>query len=462
MSRTLIFVAEFTKSKVKTTPANAPTIDIADMLAPTGSLLVSAGSPTQITNMTGVYIYSYSAADSVLPVALMRTADTTVDLQDVPCLALAYDANGFIKADVEDWKNSTAPAMTGDAYARLGAPSGASVSADIATVASYTDSIESRLPAALTADGNIKADALKLNGSAPNNLASSDVQSAMTSQGYTSTRAGYLDVLNGLIAAIWSYATHLLTAGTNIVLAKGTGVTGFTDLSQADVRTAVGMASANLDAQLAAIPTTSEIDTELSGVHGSGAWGPSGSSGANTVTLTIEDADTSDTLADVLVTVKDSGDTTLIDQKRTANDGTATFSLDDATYKIHVSALPGYQSLAAQTLVVNGNEAATYELTPLAVGAPSAPDLCRVYGYEYLNGNAVEGRKILAYLQGAPQASGTVLLEQVPDQTETDADGYWYLDLVSNKEYKIKVDGAGVNQVFTIPDVVSVNLKDLL
>lgn len=131
MARTIIFVAEFTKSKVKTTPANAPTIDIADMLAPTASLLVSGGSPTQLTNMTGVYIYSYSAADSVLPVGLMRTADSTVDLQDVPCLPLAFDANGFLKADVEDWKGATAPAMTGDAYARLGAPAGASISADI-------------------------------------------------------------------------------------------------------------------------------------------------------------------------------------------------------------------------------------------------------------------------------------------------------------------------------------------
>lgn len=117
MSRTLIFVAEFTKSKVKTTPANSPTIDIADMLAPTGSLLVSGGSPTQLTNLTGVYIYSYSAADAVLPVACMRTADTTVDLQDIPCFPLAFDGNGFVKADVEDWKGSAAAAMTGDAYA---------------------------------------------------------------------------------------------------------------------------------------------------------------------------------------------------------------------------------------------------------------------------------------------------------------------------------------------------------
>lgn len=46
------------------------------------------------------------------------------------------------------------------------------------------------------------------------------------------------------------------TAGT---LAKGTDITGFNDLAAADVRTAVGLASANLDTQLDALPTAAEI-----------------------------------------------------------------------------------------------------------------------------------------------------------------------------------------------------------
>lgn len=53
--------------------------------------------------------------------------------------------------------------------------------------------------------------------------------------------------------AVWSTATRLLTAGTNIVLAKGTGVTGFNDLDAPGVRTAVGLASASLDTQLSGI-----------------------------------------------------------------------------------------------------------------------------------------------------------------------------------------------------------------
>lgn len=61
------------------------------------------------------------------------------------------------------------------------------------------------------------------------------------------------DVGTEIGSAVWASTTRVLTAGTNIVLAKGTGITGFNDLSQANVRTAVGLASANLDTQLGAI-----------------------------------------------------------------------------------------------------------------------------------------------------------------------------------------------------------------
>lgn len=57
---------------------------------------------------------------------------------------------------------------------------------------------------------------------------------------------------------VWSNATRTLSAGTNIQLAKGTGITGFNDLSAGDVRSAIGLASANLDTQLDNLPTAAE------------------------------------------------------------------------------------------------------------------------------------------------------------------------------------------------------------
>lgn len=101
----------------------------------------------------------------------------------------------------------------------------------LATVQSDTDNIQTRLPAALVSgrmDSSIGA------------VASGVIAAA-------SFAANALD-------AVWSTATRLLTAGTNIVLAKGTGVTGFNDLSAAQVNTEADTALADYDA-----PTNAEM-----------------------------------------------------------------------------------------------------------------------------------------------------------------------------------------------------------
>lgn len=54
---------------------------------------------------------------------------------------LTFTVANQVDSNVTNWKGSTAPAMTGDAFARLGAPAGASVSADIAAVNSKTTNL---------------------------------------------------------------------------------------------------------------------------------------------------------------------------------------------------------------------------------------------------------------------------------------------------------------------------------
>ncbi len=66
---------------------------------------------------------------------------------------------------------------------------------------------------------------------------------------YTSGTAGYAvgTNLNATVSSrsthsasdVWAVGTRILTAGTNIVLAKGVGVTGFTDITTAQVNTEV-------------------------------------------------------------------------------------------------------------------------------------------------------------------------------------------------------------------------------
>jgi hypothetical protein len=53
---------------------------------------------------------------------------------------------------------------------------------------------------------------------------------------------------SGAFDAVWSVAARLLTAGTNIVLAKGVGVTGFNDLSAAQVNAEADQALVDYDA----------------------------------------------------------------------------------------------------------------------------------------------------------------------------------------------------------------------
>lgn len=92
-------------------------------------------------------------------------------------------ANGQVDTNVVYWKGSTAPAMTGDAFARLGAPAGASVSADVAAVKTKTDSLT------FTVAGQVDANALAISGStdAADNLERSTLAIAVGTVGSSST-----------------------------------------------------------------------------------------------------------------------------------------------------------------------------------------------------------------------------------------------------------------------------------
>ena len=67
------------------------------------------------------------------------------------------------------------------------------ISAAIAAVQADTDNIQTRIPAALTADGNIKSDALKIGGATPNNLAAGaqmDLVNAPNATAITAIQSG--------------------------------------------------------------------------------------------------------------------------------------------------------------------------------------------------------------------------------------------------------------------------------
>jgi hypothetical protein len=161
---------------------------------------------------------------------------------------------------------NTSVAQTGDNFARLGAPAGASVSADVAAVKVDTAAIlvdtgttlDARIPAALVSGrmdssvGAMAANVMTAAAAAPDLTTelqsglstltaaqvNTEVDTALSDVGVTTTVTGRID------AAISS---------------RGTG----TALDAAGVRSAVGLASANLDTQLGDVPTNSELTTAL-------------------------------------------------------------------------------------------------------------------------------------------------------------------------------------------------------
>lgn len=163
---------------------------------------------------------------SLVPANVTQLGGVAQSLTDLKDFAdEGYDpatnkVQGVVLTDTVTTYTGNTP-QTGDAFARLGAPAGASVSADVAAVKSQTAAIEtdtqdiqSRLPAALV--------------------------------------SGRID------ASVGAMANDTVTSAALAPSAVTEIQTGLSTLDAAGVRTAIGMTSANLDTQLAAIPTATE------------------------------------------------------------------------------------------------------------------------------------------------------------------------------------------------------------
>lgn len=139
--------------------------------------------------------------------------------------------------------------QTGDAFARLGAPAGASVSADLLAIDNFVDDLESRIgtPSNLGSGATLAANLV-------------DIEAQTDDIGVAG--AGLTNI--GTIATVTTL-TNLPTIPANWLTAAGLATdavteiqSGLSTLTQANIRTAVGLASANLDTQLDALPTAAE------------------------------------------------------------------------------------------------------------------------------------------------------------------------------------------------------------
>jgi len=229
---------------------------------------------------------------------------------------LTFTVANQADVNVVDWKGSAAPAMTGDAFARLGAPVGASISADLAAVKAVDDAVKAKtdnLPASPAATGSAmtltaaydaaktaatqtSVDDLPTNAELTSGLAGADdaTLAAIAALNNISTASIRTELATELGRIDVASSTRLATSGytapdnADILLIKaktdnlpgdpadasdiaaafaavGSALASLNNLSPAGVRAALGMASANLDTQIGAlsIPTAEAIADEV-------------------------------------------------------------------------------------------------------------------------------------------------------------------------------------------------------
>lgn len=277
----------------------ATAITLATLAAVTSAYSSGGFKEIDATNAPGWYRFD-------IPDAVIANAERFVSIHFKGATNMAPLP---LEIALESWDNQTAISPTGDTFTRLGAPAGASTAADIASVKTDTGTtIPGRLPAALAADGSIKASIQSFLGTAFTegaagriaaafkqffNIASPaatmdhgilvDTATTLTnappdSAGVTTllTKFGgitllkhWLGMLAGKQAADATALTEIRAAGAGsgtfdpttdseeALRDRGDAAwitaTGFSTLDAAGIRTAIGLATASLDTQLAAL-----------------------------------------------------------------------------------------------------------------------------------------------------------------------------------------------------------------
>jgi hypothetical protein len=241
------------------------------------------------------------------------------------------------------------------------------------------------------------------------------------------TQTGTYDAGNEVAQAVWEYATRTITAG---------------GLDAAGVRAAVGLASANLDSQLAPLST---------------------GGGARTVTITVTLGGLP--LEGATVRLSKGGESFT---GSTNGSGQVVFNVDDGTWTVAITASGA--SFAGASLVVDGNEAATYAMVANTVPPATNPNTCRVQLIASRN-VAAEKVRVLILSEGQSGRSGNNAFLNRAFDGETDANGQLLVDLpwsstpgVGRYRFKLFDLSTGTllhDRTCTVPNLSSAEYDDL-
>jgi hypothetical protein len=222
-------------------------------------------------------------------------------------------------------------------------------------------------------------------------------------------------------SSVQSMAPNVLTAAA----LAGDAVTEI----QSGLATTVAVAAAFTEIKgagwSAGTDTLEEIADAIAGIS-SGTGG-----GARTVTITVNDG--TNPLQNAKVRVTQGAESYL---GTTNASGVVTFNLDDATWTVAITK-PGY-TYAGTTLVVDGNESATYSMTAVTI-TPSSGSLVTGYWVCYSELGVVEsGVSITMQATKVPADTGFALDSAIRTSTSGSDGVAQFTNLIPGATYRVK------------------------
>lgn len=374
------------------------------------SLTPTTGLGNQTANITG------NLSGSVGSVASFGTL--VADIVSAVWLAASRTLTGF-GFTVDTNANSTETAIKAKTDNLPSDP------ADQSLIVAATDAIMTRIGNAgenLTALGDARLDNLD-----------ATVSSRLATVAYVAPDNTSIAAIKGVTDQCRFTVPHQIDANA---------VTGGGAIDPADIRSAIGMASANLDTQLSGLQDQGAdiLDTVQDIASNAGT-------GARTVTVTVTDG--ASPVQGALVRLSATGFPSVTDATNAS--GVATLFVDDATYTVVVTA--GMHRGESTSIVVNGNESLAVSLTPVTIAA-SNPGL--VTGYMTALSMGVPIANASHTVKFIEPAAGTIGLsfDQDPVTVASDSDGLVvFTDLVPGARYEIKrFDGRSQEFVANVVD----------
>ena len=183
-------------------------------------------------------------------------------------------------------------------------------------------------------------------------------------------------------------------------------------------------------------PTAAEIDTQLSGTHGAGAWGgiSGGGLGARTISITINDGVSAIEGAKVRLTKAAESYVLTTNASGLAVDAVGQpFHLDDGTWTVVVT--KALFTFSGTTITVDGDETRTYSMTQI-IPSPSLPGYVTAFGIcEW--GGVVQNAIPIKIYQNRAYGSGSI--SDVSERSTTsNVSGYWeFTGLIPGAGYMI-------------------------